>query len=248
MLTKARTKFIRSLKLKKNRKEAGLFIVEGEKNVLEVLQSDYSLHSIYATDQFRRRYHQHIVSADAEYFTVSESQLKGLGTFITNKNALVLAKIKENRKLIALDTDIVIMLDNVRDPGNFGTILRICDWYGVKKIISSKTSADPYNPKVIASSMGSFARIQVFTTDLKKYMQSESGPFLGAAVDGISIHDAMVSPPAYIVFGNESHGIGEDLTPFLEDRLSIPKLGKAESLNVAVACAVILDNVARMRG
>ena len=245
MLTKARAKLIRSLNLKKNRKQTGLFIVEGGKSVVEVLRSDYVVHSIYVTDQFRHQYHQYINSTKMDPITISESELEKLGTFKTNKNALALVKTKENTKLSASDGEFVIMLDNVRDPGNFGTILRICDWYGVKKVISSRSSADPYNPKVIAASMGSFARIKIYMTDLKEFMAVEKGSFYGASMSGESIHNLKIHPPAYIVLGNESQGIHGTLVPFLKNQITIPRFGEAESLNVAVAGAIILDNLKR---
>ena len=153
MLSKNRTRFINSLKLKKNRKSEQIFVVEGAKNVLEVLQSDYEIHSIYATELFLRTNSRLISRRNVPVIEAEQQQLEAAGTFQTNKSAIALAKIKPNIPQTIENDEYAIILDDIRDPGNFGTILRIADWYGIKKLIASLSSVDLYNPKVINSSM-----------------------------------------------------------------------------------------------
>ena len=248
MLTKSREKVIKSLKLKKNRRETGLFIVEGEKSVLEALGSDFEVHSIYLTEQFLYQHEQMVDSYQAETIVVSQSELERISTFKTNRNALMVLKIKENRVLRPEKAELVIMLDNVRDPGNLGTIIRISDWYGVTKLVLSETSADPYNPKVIASSMGSFTRVHMYLTDLIQYANEESAPIYATTLDGDSVHSTPIERPGYLLFGNESHGIDPRLEKLATRKISIPKAGHAESLNVAMATGIVLDNAMRLHG
>ncbi len=245
MLTKARTKLVKSLKLKKNRKQERLFVVEGAKNVLELLESDFSIHSLYATEDFINTHAKVLQLHDIEILRSSESQLTEMSTFKSNEQALSVVKIKENEALKAVNNEFAVMLDNVQDPGNLGTILRICDWFGVNKVIASEDCVDLYNPKVISSSMGSFTRVQVYYTVLSKFMGTHPGPYFGAYMMGSSVHDFDFGKRGYIILGNESNGISEELAELIDKRVSIPSHGPAESLNVGIASAVILDNLRR---
>ena len=246
MLSKTRTRFINSLKHKKNRKSEQLFIVEGAKNVQELLQSNYHIHSIYGTELFLlnnsglldRQSKLEVVEADSE-------QLAAAGTYQTNKAALAIAKIKENIPLAIQNGEYAIILDDIRDPGNFGTILRIADWYGITKMVASTTSVDLYNPKVISASMGSFTRVSVFYSDLLDFMKENTGPYYGSYLDGENVNQTSFTNQGYLVIGNESSGIDPDLKNFMNFNISIPRYGNAESLNAAVATAVICDNLRR---
>jgi len=245
MLTKARTKFIKSLKLKKNRKQEGLFVVEGTKNVLELLDSDFSTHSLYATEDFYNSHAEVLKSLDIEMLKSSESQLTEMSVFKSNEQALAVVKTKENNPLKAVNSEFAIILDGVRDPGNVGTILRVCDWFGVKKVIASEDSVELYNPKVIASSMGSFTRVKVYYTSVVEFITREDGPYYGTFMKGSDVHKFDFGNRGYIIIGSESNGISRELVSMINQRLSIPSYGSAESLNVGVATAIILDNLRR---
>jgi len=245
MLTKARTKLVKSLKLKKNRKQKQLFVVEGAKNVLELLDSDFLIHSLYATEDFITTHAKVLNLHDIEILRSSESELTEMSTFKSNEQALSVVKIKENESLNALNKEFAVMLENVQDPGNLGTILRVCDWYGIKKVIASEDCVDIYNPKVISASMGSFTRVQIFYTSLRKFIERNPAPYFGAFMNGSSVHEFEFGSWGYIILGNESNGISNELDEFIDQRISIPSYGTAESLNVGIATAVILDNLRR---
>ena len=245
MLSKARTKYIKSLKLKKIRKQEQLFVVEGAKNIVELLHSDFQLHSLYATQYFLDQHYDLISNLNDEIITATDDQLANAGSLKSNHSALALAKIKQNIALIADPGEYTLVLDDVSDPGNFGTIVRVCDWYGIKKIVASNDSVDLYNPKVIAATMGSFTRVQLFYTDLEKFLGEMDMPVYGAYLDGENIHNLAFAKQGYIVFGNESNGIRNHLAPFIDKKIYIPGTGGAESLNVGIAAAIILDNLHR---
>jgi TrmH family RNA methyltransferase len=222
-----------------------LFIVEGAKNVQELLHSDYLIQSIYCTESFLQVNSKVIKQKNLSIEMAESEQLSRAGTFQTNKMALAIAKIKENIPLVIDNSEYAIILDNIRDPGNFGTILRIADWYGIKKIISSDSSVDMYNPKVISASMGSFTRVDVYYTELKNFMKVNSGPFYGAFLEGVNINKMHFSDSGYLVIGNESSGIDSSLESMMDFRISIPRYGNAESLNAGIATAIICDNLRR---
>lgn len=245
MLTNARTKLIKSLKLKKNRKHEGLFVVEGEKNVLELLDSDFSIHSLYATGDFLDTHARVLNRREIESFACNKKQLTNISSFKSNEQALSVVKIKKNQQLKADDNEFALILDEIKDPGNLGTIIRICDWYGINKIVASESTVDLYNPKVISASMGSFLRIQIYYCELFQFMQQNEGHYLGAYMKGSDVHSYSFGSGGYIVLGNESNGISESIAPFINQKISIPSYGSAESLNVGVAAAIILDNLKR---
>ncbi len=246
MISKKTVKLIKSLHLKKFRKQNGLFLVEGAKVVLEVLNSSYSIETLFATEDFLQ-HHFSLINLrlkDGQVETVSEHILAETGTLQTNNAALALVKIQENVPLF-VKNEYALALDDVRDPGNLGTILRIADWYGIRKIICSPETAELYNPKVISASMGSFVRVQVYYTNLPTFFQQTSLPVFGAVLEGENIHQLHFPAEGILLLGNESHGIHENLYPLLHQKISIPKFGSAESLNVAIAAAVICDNLRR---
>ena len=141
------------------------------------------------------------------------------------------------------------MLDDVSDPGNLGTIIRIADWYGIRKIVCSESTTDFYNPKVIAASKGSFTRVKLMYTDLENYLQKNAGEKMvaGAFLNGVNLYDFKfpIQKGGFIVMGNESNGVGQEVESYITDRITIPRFGEAESLNVGIATAVILDNLRR---
>ena len=242
MISKQQAKFVKSLKLKKYRRKAASFLVEGAKNVEELLSADYDVTHLFVTKKFLEEYPQF---ADRSFELCNEKDLVSIGTFQSNEYALAVASIKE--KPLDLSTvDFVLALDNVSDPGNLGTIIRIADWYGINTILAGTGTADFYNPKVINASMGSFARVDMHYIDLEKFFKENSTHRIyGAMLEGKSVHELHIELPAILLMGNESYGISHSLRPYIDQQLTIPRQGRAESLNVAVSTAIICDNLLR---
>ena len=143
------------------------------------------------------------------------------------------------------NTGLILALDGVSDPGNLGTIIRVADWYGIKHIVTSTDSADAYNPKTISATMGSFVRVSVSQVELPEYLQTLNMPIYGAFLDGQSVHTTDLSAKGVLLMGSESHGIREQCAKLVSDKITIPAFGEAESLNVAMATGIILDNFKR---
>ncbi|SKB94541.1 TrmH family RNA methyltransferase [Dyadobacter psychrophilus] len=248
MLSKNRIKYINSLKIKKYRQLHQSFIVEGAKSVLELLDSDFNIEFVLTTQEFEQKYASILSRHNTIAETVTLQELEGLGSFQTNDSCLAVAKTKQNDFLSPEKSEYALVLDDVRDPGNLGSIIRIADWYGIKKIICSNDTTDFYNPKVIAASKGSFTRVSLFYTELTSYLAENAGsePVIGAFLGGESLYDFKFSPSGgYIVMGNESNGIGSTVEKFVTNKITIPRVGEAESLNVGIATAVMLDNLRR---
>jgi RNA methyltransferase, TrmH family len=242
MLSKANIKFIKSLQVKKYRKQEQCFVVEGAKSVMELLASDFEVVKLLATEKFLDEYP---VSTKAEVIAVTEKELEGVGEFQTNATALAVARMKPNKMFTASPDEFALVLDDIRDPGNLGTIIRTADWFGIGKIIASPDTADLYNPKVISSTMGSFIRVDVLYTPLEDYLAKSSLQIFGAYLEGKNVHDVTYGKGGLIVIGSESHGISSGLERFITQRITIPRFGKAESLNAAIATAIICDNIRR---
>ena len=234
MLTKNQIKLIRSLSLKKNRQKHGLFVVEGEKLVNEILASDWEVESIYATKEW--------LGSDA--FIVSKNELNRISSLKSPNKVLAVVKVKANLKPISGDT--VLALDAVKDPGNLGTIIRLADWFGVKDIICSTDCVDYLNPKVVQSTMGSFARVNLHYTNLVDVFNDNPDYTLYVTVlNGTSLKDVKKVKKKIIVLGSESKGVGEDILELKGERITIPKskFSRAESLNVSIASAIILSSL-----
>lgn len=219
-------------------------MVEGAKNVCELLDSDYDVQSLFVTEKFLDEFpHQRI--SEIEYTVCNEKELNDLGTFKTNEYALAVAKMK-SPPLDILSDDLILALDDVSDPGNLGTIIRIADWFGIKSIMASTDTADFYNPKVINSSMGSFTRVDVHYTELQDFLNlNATHKVYGALLNGEDIHNVKIDKPAILLMGNESNGIRNSLLKMIDKKITIPRIGRAESLNVAVSTAIICDNFFR---
>ena len=234
MLTKNHIKLIRSLSLKKNRQKHGLLIVEGEKLVNEVLNSDWEVEGIYATKEW----------SGQNAIIISNHDLKRISSLKTPNKVLAVVKIKKSSLKITSDT--VLALDGVKDPGNLGTIIRLADWFGIKDIICSDDCVDYLNPKVVQSSMGSFTRVKLHYTTLvdvfKKY--SDYKLFM-TVLNGTPISDMTDVKKKIIVMGSESNGIREEILELTSEKITIPKsnYSKVESLNVSIAAAIILYNL-----
>jgi RNA methyltransferase, TrmH family len=245
MLSKNTLKFIKSLHQKKFRKQEGAFFVEGTKIVTELLQSDFEITHLLFTSKFGDIHSSLIKRHKDIAYEVSVATLESLGEFKTNETVLAVAKTKPNNPILPSADEWIIALDDVRDPGNLGTIIRIADWYGIQKLVLSLESADYYNPKVLHASMGSFTRVSVYYTELLPFLQDLKRPVYGAFLDGKSIYQSSPDKAGVILMGNESNGISQGLNKAVTDRITIPRFGHAESLNVAVATAIICDNIKR---
>jgi RNA methyltransferase, TrmH family len=245
-LTKHWQKLIRSLHQKKYRELEGLFLIEGRKNILEALRARFPLECLFLTDTAHAEWERMGLLQSVPAEPATAEMLEKVGTLQTNDAAIAVAIIpRDDPSKLFMDSQLV--LDGVRDPGNLGTILRIADWYGIQAVVCSTDCVDAYNPKVIAASMGAFCRMTVQYRALETYLPeiSQKMPVYGAVMEGENVHQLGFASPAAIVMGNESNGIREELYPHLRYLISIPRFGGAESLNVAVATAIICDNFRR---
>lgn len=234
VLSKSKIKLIRSLKMKKNREKEGLFIVEGNKIVSEFIefypnQIEFVAGSL-ETALFERQ------------FLLNESELKELSSFKTPSNLLAVVR---KPKFESKNNGIRIALDGIQDPGNMGTIIRTADWFGVTEIVCSKETVDCFNPKVIQASMGSIFRVNVQYTDLIEYLKNKSESIFVATMDGENYRTVNFPENAIIVLGNEGNGISENILNLELNQITIPRIGKAESLNVAMASGIILAELTK---
>jgi len=205
-----------------------------------LLLSNYEILDLFVSPHFNDGYRSQIEGFAGELTVVKPADLQGLGLFKSSREALAIARCNPNVKFEILRGEYALALDRIRDPGNLGTILRIADWYGITKIVCSKDCAELYNPKVIQSSMGSFTRTMTFYTDLLDFLDTKI-PVYGAFLDGTDVHQTHFKEHGIIVIGNESQGIDRQLQSRIDSKITIPKYGKAESLNAAIATAVICD-------
>jgi len=241
MIPKAKIKYIKSLQVKKYRVEEQSFVVEGAKSVIELLKSDFVTTWVAATEEFMLQNERLLKTSAAELVTASVDQLTSLGSFHTNDAALAVARIKTNRSLSIEEGEIGLVLDSIRDPGNLGTIIRTADWYGVKSIIASDDTADFYNPKVLSASMGSFCRVSMQYVTLVDYLTAAHKPVYGTFLHGTDVHSISFSSGGLVVIGNESNGISPEVERLVTQKITIPGIGKAESLNAGIATGIVLD-------
>jgi TrmH family RNA methyltransferase len=248
MLSRTRIKFIKSLQLKKYRKQEQCFVVEGSKSVLEVLQSDFEVLTLLATQAFLDGNRKVMDRYRGEVLMVRASELQALGDFKTNDSALAVVKMPRVSEPVLKSGKFYLVLDDIRDPGNLGTIIRIADWYGISGILASTETADVYNSKVLSASMGSFTRVKVYYTDLVPYLQKVKFPVIGTFLSGENIYQLGKITGGLLVIGNEANGISKEVEALVTRRITIPRIGKAESLNAAVATAIVCDNLVRNLG
>ncbi|ENM5913889.1 RNA methyltransferase [Vibrio mimicus] len=241
MISKTQLKLIRALGQKKQRKAHGLFLVQGEKNVLELASSTLKVQNIFATAEFLAEHAN--VLAGYECTEAALDDLTKVSTLVSNNAAIAVVEIP--RIEVPKAQGLMIGLDGVSDPGNLGTIIRLADWYGIQHIIASQDCADPYNPKTISATMGSFGRVQVSQVDLPDYLAKANLPVYGAFLEGVSVHKTAFKAEGILLMGSESHGIREQAAQYVTDKITIPAFGGAESLNVAMATGIILDNIRR---
>jgi len=232
--TKSEIKFVKSLKLKKNRVKENKFIVEGLKNVQELLKSKYDVLELFCTETHANLFNNYGCKL------ISPEELSSMGTFNTNNACLAVTKCIEVDQDQFLNERQTIILDGVGDPGNLGTIIRALDWFGFKHLVCSKNCADFHNPKTLAASMGSFTRVGVLYVDLNDYLNHFKGDLYGLDLEGKPLDTFRNPNKCGFILGNESHGISPVIQPLLKDRLTIKKYGSAESLNVAMTANILL--------
>ena len=239
MVSKSQIKLITSLGQKKYRQRNGLFVAEGIKVIRELLNSDFQLEKLFASEMIFD------VSED-QFVLADERDLKKISFLKTPQTALALFKIpKQNLEIL---DDLTIALDGVRDPGNLGTIIRLCDWFGVKNLVCSNDTVDCFNPKVIQSTMGSITRVNVVYKNLGEFLQSQNLVSYGTFMAGTNVYQKKLQEKSVLVMGNEANGITPEIEQLISEKISIPQFGQShetESLNVATATAIFLSEFRR---
>ncbi len=241
MLSKNQIKLITSLQQKKQRFAHQLFFAEGIKVIQELLESNYELIHLYTTQNDFQE-----VSNDKKVI-IDPNDLKKITALATANTCLAVFKIPNEKKII--ESGLILALDAIRDPGNLGTILRLCDWFGINQIICSKETVDIYNPKVVQATMGSIARVNVNYIDLEPFIAQTNLPIFGTFMDGTTIYKTNLPQEGIIIMGNEANGISPEIEKLIKNRLTIPRFGtlqKTESLNVATATAIVLSEFRRL--
>jgi TrmH family RNA methyltransferase len=241
MVSKNQIKLITSLQQKKYRFAQHLFFAEGIKVIQELLESNFKLIHLYTTQNDFEE-----VSKDKKMI-ISESDLKKISALATPNTCLAVFEIPAEKTIS--ESGLILALDSIRDPGNLGTILRLCDWFGIEQLICSKDAVDIYNPKVVQATMGSIARVNVIYVDLESFLNQTKLPVYGTFMDGTNIYGTDLPREGIIVMGNEANGISPLLEKLIKNRLAIPRFGtvqKTESLNVAMATAIILSEFKRL--
>ena len=245
MISRQELKHIRSLHQKKRRDETGLFLVEGEKSLAEVLRSLWEVELVLATTDFLTKYPAFKISGKRRILEVDPQILQQAGSLETNDTGLAVVRKVIPGKFSEPRNRFTLVAEDISDPGNLGSLMRIADWYGIGEILLSENSVEVYNPKVIQASMGSFLRVTVHYGRLAEIFSQKKIPLIGTFPEGDNLYDFRFPAEGYLLLGNESKGISDELMKYLDARLAIPRFGNAESLNVAVAAAVILDNLKR---
>lgn len=246
MLSKSQISFIKSLHQKKYRKENGLFCIEGIKSIQEFINSNYELHSIYYNPSYFSSLPK--FPANIKLFEVNNAELDKISTLQTPQGIFALVNIPKKQKLDpkVLKNKFTLLLDDVQDPGNLGTIIRTADWFGIDHIICSEHTVEIYNPKTVQSTMGSLARMHIYYTDLAELISAAHLPVYGALLEGKSIYKVDWGNEGLILLGNEGHGISEKLIKKITSAVTIPRIGQAESLNVAVSAAIFCSEIGKI--
>lgn len=239
MLTKNQIKLVHSLAQKKTRYQKGLFIVEGVKGISEFLKSSYTLKQLFTTQQI-------FDAPETLVEEISEAELKKISSLKNPNTALAIFSIPEPGPFEK--KGLIVALDAIRDPGNLGTIIRLCDWYGIEDLICSTNTVDCYNTKVVQATMGSLTRVNVRYLDLEAFLDRCKTDVFGTFLKGENIYTANLPTDGIIVLGNEANGISDAIEATVNRKVTIPRFGKAqetESLNVANATAIMLSEFRR---
>jgi len=245
MISKSQISFIKSLHQKKIRKEQGLFIVEGLKSIQEFINSDYVVDSVYYTENLMPKLDN--LSRNIKSVQITEPELSRISALSTPQSILAVVKIPKQTDLNIkkLEGSFLLALDGVQDPGNLGTIIRTADWFGLNTILCSMDTADAYNPKVVQASMGSLSRVNIIYTDLEVLFSQINIPVYGAVLEGKSIYETDFGEQGVVLLGNEGNGISKRLLDRINYPITIPRYGKAESLNVAISASIFCSELRR---
>ncbi|WP_445737450.1 TrmH family RNA methyltransferase [Mariniflexile sp.] len=248
MLSKNQIKSITGLKQKKQRQHSGFFVVEGVKTIKELLQSQLVLHQLYTTETFHIDANpiQMAIGSYRNEVLISEADLKRISFLTTPNKALAIFKIPQPKPIET--NGLIVALDAVRDPGNLGAIIRLCDWFGVKNLVCSNETVDCFNPKVIQATMGSISRVHINYVDLVDFLKANKLPVFGAFMEGCNVYKKQLPENGVLVMGNEAHGISKEVEAAITEKISIPRFGDlqaTESLNVATATAILLSEFRR---
>lgn len=240
MVSKNQIKTITALQQKKYRKEQNLFFAEGIKVVQELLNSNFVLHHLYTVDDVFSTVN------DDKITLINDAELQKISALATPNTCLAIFEMPVMES--PADDGLIIALDDVRDPGNMGTIIRLCDWFGISRIICSLKCVDVFNPKTVQATMGSIARVAVEYADLEKYLSQTKLPIFGTFMDGENIYTQQLPESGIVVMGNEANGISNSVERLVTNKIAIPRFGnlqQTESLNVATAAAIILSEFRR---
>ena len=238
MLSKNQVKLIQKLHHKKYRNELNLFIVEGKKSINEFLQAGYTPQLLIATEAFTASVPQHLITP------VSKDELRKVSTLQNPDEGLAVFEQPKHKGI--LQEGVIVALDNVQDPGNLGTIIRLCDWFGVETLLCNTQTVDCYNPKVVQASMGSLTRVAVHYLDLAAFLTTTTLPVYTMDLEGENLYTATFPKDCILILGNEANGITAEVRALSNEVITIPRFSKhqrTESLNVAMAGAIILSEV-----
>ena len=236
MLSKNQLKFIQGLKKKKIRQSEQLFLAEGIKVVEELLGSSFKLQKLYCTEAYANLF------KIKEYQLITDKELQLISDFSTPNQVLGIFEIPPAKDPV--HQGLTVLLDDINDPGNLGTIIRLCDWFGISQLVCSTNTVDCYNQKVVQASMGSLARVSIIYMDLKSYLKEEKRTIYGTFLNGDNLYQCDLKPEAVLIFGNEANGISDEVGAMVTKKLTIPQFGQqhlTESLNVAMATAIFLS-------
>ena len=238
MLSKNQVKLIQKLHQKKYRNELKIFIVEGKKSINEFLQAGYTPQLLIATEAFTASVPQHLITP------VSKDELRKVSTLQNPDEGLAVFEQPKHKGI--LQEGVIVALDNVQDPGNLGTIIRLCDWFGVETLLCNIQTVDCYNPKVVQASMGSLTRVAVHYLDLAAFLTTTALPVYTMDLEGENLYTATFPKDCILILGNEANGISSEVRALSNEVITIPRFSqhqRTESLNVAMAGAIILSEV-----
>lgn len=237
-ISKEQVKRILALHKKKHRDDNKLFIIEGRKIIEEAIQYQPDcIQSIYSTSP------ESLSQSNFNVFQIASKDLNKISTLKHPQGDLAICRYLESQT--TGQSKLKIALDQIQDPGNLGTIIRLAAWYGVEEIIASPNTVDCYNPKVIQATMGAIFNVRITYQDLKPYLEKSSLPIYGALLQGESLYDSQLKSEAILLMGNEGNGISDELMSLISHPITIPKFGTGESLNVAMATGILLSEFYR---
>ncbi len=234
-LSKNKIKLVRSLQRKKYRDQHDMFILEGAKSVMEAIHNHPDLVEFVVCSDDSKILHR-------EHYFLAEDELKKLSGLASGTGWIAVLK---KPVIEDVNEDFTVVLDGVQDPGNLGTIIRTCDWFGINRIVCSKDTVDCFNEKAVQSTMGSIFRVQVNYTDLEQYLSSFDQPIYGALMEGESVFEGNFEAKGALVLGNEGNGVRKEIKSLITHPLHIPGKGNAESLNVAIAGGILIAELMR---